>query len=65
LQGELSAEVKEQSQIEEMRAAVRGDIERARGRVNESLRTALASEPAPPADPPQKKRRFAAVFRRG
>jgi hypothetical protein len=51
--------VKEQSQIEDMRAAVRGDLERSRVR-RQSL------EPAPvPAPPPEKEPPPTAPRRRG
>jgi hypothetical protein len=55
--------MKEQSQIEEMRAAVRGDIERAKRRRGNAPADALVAEPPPP-EPEPKRGWVAALFRR-
>jgi hypothetical protein len=55
--------MKDQSQIEAMRAAVRGDIERARKRQQTS--PVLPPEPEPQRDAEEKRqRKLAAFFRR-
>ena len=42
--------MREQSQIEDMRAAIRGDLERSRAR--QQVSPALAPEPEPEPEPP-------------
>jgi hypothetical protein len=66
--GREACAVKEESQLEEMRAAVRGDrerAERARERSQESVR-ALVEPTTPVAEPPQpsRPRGFRGLFRR-
>ena len=63
--------MKEKSQLEDMRAAVRGDLERARSRREGTLlqpepepEPEVAPEPAPPAVEEEPKRAFGFFFRR-